>query len=93
MKELTQEDIKHIEKMYEARQKGLYYDSKLVTDIYNKIFDVAVAPTNCGSCIRRRVDAIWGEYNKIKDLTSINNAKTETKREGLEQDNQKELKV
>ena len=87
MKELTQEDIKHIEKMYEARQKGLYYDSKLVTDIYNKVFDVAVAPTNCGSCIRRRVDAIWGEYNKIKDLTSINNGDIESKGEVKEEKN------
>lgn len=72
MNELTQEDIKHIEKMYEARQKGLYYDSKIVTDTYNKILNTNAAPTNCGSCIRRRVDAIWAEYNKMKKMTEEN---------------------
>lgn len=75
--ELTQEDIKHIENMHNARQKGLYYDTSIVTRIYNKLLSKNENPTNCGTCIRRRTDAIWSEYNRIKDITTQDGCKTE----------------
>lgn len=67
---LTAEDIKEIEAMHEARKKGYYYNSKTVTDMYNKLLNKNVTPTNCGSCIRRRCDEIWAKYQEIIKLTT-----------------------
>ncbi len=65
LEELTDDEIKHIESMYNARQKGLYYTSQIVTNIYNKVLDMNVSNTNCGNCIRKRIDAIWSKYNQM----------------------------
>lgn len=71
--QLTEEDIQHIIRMHDARQRGSYYTSEIVTNIYNKMFNSNANNTNCGSCIRRRIDAIWQQYTKIIDQTTPNN--------------------
>lgn len=88
---LTQEDVKHIERMYDARQRGLYYSSEVVTDIYNKLYNTNISVTNCGNCIRRRVDAIWAKYQEILELTNpkeeTQDGKTEDKKNTQDQGN------
>lgn len=81
---LTAEDVKHIERMHEARNKGLYYSSEVVTEIYNKLYNTNISVTNCGNCIRRRVDAIWAKYQEILELTS--EKETEEKVKNVEGD-------
>ena len=63
--ELTETEIKEIENMWSARQRGLYYNTEKVTNMYNKLLNANLTPSNCGSCIRKRIDAIWSKYNQM----------------------------
>lgn len=67
--EITKEDIELAEKMWNARQKGLYFNSGLVTQLYNKLYHTNLNPTSCGSCIRHRIDGIWKKIEEFKKLT------------------------
>ena len=67
--EITQDDIKLAERMHDARQKGLYFETKAVTNLYNKLYNTNLNPTNCGSCIRKRIDGIWKKIQELKELT------------------------
>lgn len=68
--EITEEDIKLAEKMNDARQKGLYFNSNKVTDLYNKLYNARLGNTNCGSCIRHRIDQIYAKVQEIRKLTT-----------------------
>lgn len=67
--EITKEDIVAAESMWKARQKGLYYNSGLVTQLYNKLYHTNLNPTSCGSCIRHRIDGIWKKIEEYKKIT------------------------
>lgn len=67
--EITAEDIKLGTRMWEARQKGLYFETKAVTNLYNKLYNTNLTPTNCGSCIRKRIDGIHKKLEELKELT------------------------
>ena len=67
--EITKEDIELAEKMWNARQKSLYFNSGLVTQLYNKLYHTNLNPTSCGSCIRHRIDGIWKKIEEFKKLT------------------------
>lgn len=67
--EITKEDIVAAESMWKARQKGLYYNSGLVTNLYNKLYHTNLNPTSCGSCIRHRIDGIWKKIEEYKKIT------------------------
>ena len=67
--QITAEDIKLAERMWDARQKGLYFESRAVTTLYNKLYHTNLTATNCGSCIRKRIDGIWKKIQELKELT------------------------
>ena len=67
--EITKEDIELAQKMWDARQKGLYFNSGLVTQLYNKLYNTNLKATSCGSCIRRRIEQIWSKVEEYKKLT------------------------
>lgn len=85
MQNISKEDIALAEKMWDARQRGLYYASQTVTDLYNKLLQPAkpLGNSNCGSCIRHRIDAIHTQILKYKTLTELEeeNAKSAKKDE------------
>lgn len=62
----TEEDIKFVEKAIELKNNGFYIDGKQLTDVYNKILNKRVTPTNCGSCIRQRILELEGALNHYK---------------------------
>lgn len=68
--EITKEDIQLAEKMWDARQKGLYYSSNKVTDLFNKLYNTKLANTSCGSCIRHRIEQIYAKIQEIRKLTT-----------------------
>lgn len=78
--EITAEDIKLAERMNDARQKGMYFESSSVTKLYNKLYSTNLANTNCGSCIRKRIDGIWKKVLEIKAMSETI-IKEETKQE------------
>lgn len=63
---MTSEDVEKIEKLIEIRNHGFYADGKEVTDLYNKVLNKHLAPTNCGSCIRQRVGELEQALNHFK---------------------------
>lgn len=77
--EITADDIKLAERMYEARQKGLYFQTAAVTNLYNKLYHTNLTATNCGSCIRKRIDGIWKKIQELKELTEPKKENTEPK--------------
>ena len=65
----SNEDIKFVEKAIEIRNKGFYLDGGQLTQVYNRVLDKRVAPTNCGSCIRQRINELEGALNQFKRLS------------------------
>lgn len=63
---MTSEDVEKIEKLIEIKKHGFYADGKEVTDLYNKVLNKHLAPTNCGSCIRQRVGELEQALNNFK---------------------------
>lgn len=65
----TNEDVKLVEKFIEIRNKGFYCDGGQLTQVYNRVLGKSVAPTNCGSCIRARINELEGALNTFKRLS------------------------
>ena len=85
----TSEDVKFVEKAIEIRNKGYYLDGGQLTEVYNRVLGKSVAPTNCGSCIRARINELELAYNQFKKLSE---AKTEDKVEDSPQEENKAVK-
>jgi hypothetical protein len=54
----SKEDIELIEKFIEIKNKGFYADGKQLTEVYNRVLERNVNITNCGSCLRGRVQEL-----------------------------------
>ena len=63
---ISDEDIKKIEQFIEIKNKNFYVDSKQLQDVYNRVLNTNLSPTNCGSCIRKRVEALEQALNQFK---------------------------
>lgn len=76
---ITNEDISIVEKFIEIKNRGLYANGSQVTEAYNRILHQNVRPTNCGSCIRGRIQELENALNdfkrKIKAQEQIENDK------------------
>lgn len=64
----TNDDIAKVEKFIDMKNKGYYCDGKELTELYNRVLERKVAVTNCGSCLRLRVNELEAELNKYKML-------------------------
>lgn len=62
----TDEDVKLVEKFIDIRNRGYYCDGTQLTEVYNRVLDKRVNPTNCGSCIRQRVNELEEALNRFK---------------------------
>lgn len=62
----SNEDVELVEKLIKIKNKGLYADGRQVTEVYNRVLEKTLPPTNCGSCIRHRISELEGELNKFK---------------------------
>lgn len=65
----TEEDVKTVERFIEIRNKGYYADGTQLTQVYNRVLDKRVNPTNCGSCIRQRINELEEALNRFKRLS------------------------
>lgn len=65
----TSDDVRMVEKFIEIKNKGLYCDGGQLTEVYNRVLDRKVNPTNCGSCIRQRINELEAALNKFKMLS------------------------
>lgn len=62
----TNEDIELIEKFIDIRNRGYYADGTQLTEVYNRVLEKRVNPTNCGSCIRQRINELEEALNRFK---------------------------
>ena len=62
----TDEDIQKVEKFIELRDKGYYCDGAQLTEVYNRVLERNVGVTNCGSCLRQRVNELAEELARHK---------------------------
>lgn len=82
----TNDDILLVEKFIDIKNKGYYADGAQLTEVYNRVLDKRVSPTNCGSCIRGRINELEGALNQFKKLSET---KTEVKVEDTPQEENK----
>lgn len=87
--EWSDEDIRLVEKFEEIRNRGLYVDGKTLTDVYNRLLGKRVNVTNCGSCLRLRIQELAAALNHAKEKE----AQEAEKAKQLEEDNKPEKKV
>lgn len=79
----TNDDVKMVEKFIELKTKGFYCDGAQLTEVYNRVLDKRVNPTNCGSCIRQRINELEDALNRYKKSqeelkeVEVDNAKEE----------------
>lgn len=59
-------DIKNFEKFKEIVNKGSRINGTEITELYNKIFNKKLAPTNCSSCISQRYKELRISYENFK---------------------------
>ena len=64
----SKEDIELIEKFIEIKNRGYYCDGKQLTEVYNRVLEKNVNITNCGSCLRGRVQELENALNHYKSL-------------------------
>ena len=62
----TEDDIKLVEKFIEIKNKGYYVSGAELTEAYNRILHKNVNVTQCGSCLRARVQELETALNHYK---------------------------
>lgn len=80
----SKEDIELIEKFIEIKNKGFYADGKQLTEVYNRVLERNVNITNCGSCLRGRVQELENAlraYRKSQEALNNNNPNNSTSEE------------
>lgn len=83
---INAEDAKLIRKFEEIRNRGFYVDGGQLTQVYNRVLNKNVASTNCGSCLRGRVNELVDALNRFEELSK----RLSEAQEKVEVDNTKE---
>jgi len=77
----TNEDVSMVEKFIQIKNKGYYANGGELTEVYNRVLEKNVPPTNCGSCIRARITELENALNQFKKQmeNKANSSSPETK--------------
>ena len=67
----TNEDVTMVEKFIEIKNRGYYADSAQLNDVYNRVLEKNVPPTNCGSCMRARISELETALNQFKKTLEV----------------------
>jgi len=87
--EISNEDRELIRKFENIRQRGMYVDSKLLTEVYNRVLNKHVNPTNCGACCRQRTQELYSALLKQEEQER----KAAEAAKVLEEENKPETKI
>lgn len=68
----TNEDVALVEKFIDIKNKGYYCDGTQLTEVYNRVLEKHLTPTNCGSCIRQRINELEGALQQFKKSIELN---------------------
>lgn len=61
---ISNEDRELIRKFEDIMRKGRYCNGRQLQTVYNRVFDVTMAATSCGSCLRARTQKLVAVLNK-----------------------------
>ena len=86
---ISEEDRLKIRKFEEIKNKGMYASGVEVTEVYNRVLNKRLPSTNCGSCIRQRVQEMVNALNKEEEQER----KAEEELKKLEETNKPETKI
>lgn len=86
---ISEEDRLKIRKFEEIKNKGMYASGVEVTEVYNRVLNKRLPSTNCGSCIRQRVQEMVNALNKEEEQER----KAAEAAKALEEENKPETKV
>ena len=75
----TNDDIEIVEKFIQIKNRGLYADGGQVTAVYNRVLEKSVPSTNCGSCIRQRINELEAHLQRFKKTMEVDNKEEENK--------------
>ena len=67
----TNEDVTMVEKFIEIKNRGFYCDGGQLTEVYNRVLEKNVPPTNCGSCMRARISELETALNSFKKTLEV----------------------
>lgn len=79
---ITDEDVRIIEKFIDIRNRGYYADGTQVTEVYNRVLNRSVRPTNCGSCISQRIRELEEALRRFKASNNGGGEASEPRTEG-----------
>ena len=81
----TSEDVQLVEKFIEIRNKGYYVSGEQLTEAYNRILHKNVNVTQCGSCLRQRVNELEGALQQFKKSIELDSKASESvSKEGVD---------
>lgn len=63
---ISDSNMEKIAKFKEMLSHSYFADSVQVTQVYNEVFGKNEQPTNCGTCIRQRMQSLVGAMDAIK---------------------------
>lgn len=77
----TNEDVELVKKFIDIKNRGYYANGGELTVVYNRVLEKNVPPTNCGSCIRQRIQELENALNQFKKQmeNKANSSSPETK--------------
>lgn len=62
----TKDNVKKIERFIEIKNRGYYANGNELQAVYNEVFEVNKPATNCGSCIRQRIQELENVLRAFK---------------------------
>lgn len=92
----TNEDVKLVEKFIDIKDRGYYVEGYELTQVYNRVLEKNVQPTNCGSCLRQRINELQVALEQFKRSIEVNSEAsegiTEDKVDNTKEEDKKPLK-
>ena len=92
----TNEDVKLVEKFIDIKDRGYYVEGYELTQVYNRVLEKNVQPTNCGSCLRQRINELQVALEQFKKSIEVNSKAsegiTEDKVDNTKEEDKKPLK-
>lgn len=92
----TSDDIENVKKFIELKKNGFYCDGTQLTEVYNRVLEKRVPPTNCGSCMRARIgelETALNQFIKAQELERdelVSSIESNDSKKKVEVDNTKE---
>lgn len=74
----TNDDVLLVEKLIEIKNRGYYCDGTQLTQVYNRVLEKNANVTNCGSCMRARIQELENALNNFKKTIEVNSKASES---------------